>query len=257
MLPGDDPAMEGMMDFEDRGIGRRYLEETRYHRRAMGERSLTYPRAPLYKEYPEAASRLSLDPEAGHRGADLWGCLARRRSQRDYLDRPLTQAEVAALLWATQGITGGMGGYQFRAAPSAGALYPVETYLAVHRVEGVDPGIWHFQVPNFALELVRPGDCRQPLAAAGLSQSFLAEAGAVFIWTGVLNRARWKYRERAVRYLFLDAGHICGNLMLAATALNLGVCPVGAFFDEELESLVGADRQEEVALYLAAVGPLG
>jgi SagB-type dehydrogenase family enzyme len=244
------------MSQPETGIARRYLEETRYHRRAMGERSLTYPRAPLYKEYPDAASRLSLDPETGRRGADLWECLAKRRSQRDYLDRPLTGAELAALLWATQGITGAMGGYQFRAAPSAGALYPVETYLAVHRVEGVAPGIWHFQVPDSALELVTPGDFRQPLEAAGLSQSFLGEAGAVFIWTGVLNRARWKYRERAVRYLFLDAGHICQNLMLAATALGLGVCPVGAFFDEEVESLVGADQKEEVALYLAAVGPL-
>jgi SagB-type dehydrogenase family enzyme len=244
------------MNQPETGIARRYLEQTRYRRRAMGEKSLTYPPAPLYKEYPDAASRLSLDPEAGRRGADLWQCLAKRRSQRDYRDRPLIQAELAALLWATQGITGGMGGYQFRASPSAGALYPVETYLAVHRVEGVAPGIWHFQVPDFALELLAAGDFRQPLAAAGLSQSFLSEAGAVFIWTGVLNRARWKYRERAVRYLFLDAGHICQNLMLAATALGLGVCPVGAFFDEEVENLVGVDQKEEVALYLASVGPL-
>ncbi len=244
------------MNQPETGIGRRYLQETRYRRRTMGERSRAYPRAPLYKEYPEAGPRLSLDPEAGRRDADLWQCLAGRRSQRDYLDRPLTRAELAALLWATQGITGAMGGYHFRAAPSAGALYPVETYLAVHRVEGVSPGIWHFQVLDFALESVAAGDFRQPLVAAGLSQGFLGEAGAVFIWTGVLNRARWKYRERAVRYLFLDAGHICQNLMLAATALGLGVCPVGAFFDEEVESIVGVDEQQEVALYLAAVGPL-
>jgi len=193
------------MNHPETGIGRRYLQETRYQRRAMAEKALAYPRAPLYKEYPEAAPRLSLDPESGRRGADLWQCLARRRSQRDYRERPLTREELAALLWATQGITATLGGYHFRAAPSAGALYPVETYLAVHRVEGVDPGIWHFQVLDFALELVAAGDCRRPLVAAGLSQSFLGEAAAVFIWTGVLNRARWKYRERAVRYLFLDA----------------------------------------------------
>jgi SagB-type dehydrogenase family enzyme len=244
------------MNQPEAGIARRYLEETRYQRRSLGERSLAYPRAPLYKEYPDAAQRLGLAPESGRRGADLWACLAGRRSQRDYLDRPLTQAELAALLWATQGITGSMGGYHFRASPSAGALYPVETYLAVHRVEGVAPGIWHFQVLDFALELVAAGDVRQPLVQAGLAQSFLGAAGAVFIWTGVLNRARWKYRERAVRYLFLDAGHICQNLMLAATALGLGVCPVGAFFDEEVESLVGVDKSQEVPLYLAAVGPL-
>ena len=245
------------MSHEETGISRRYLKETRYTRRTMAARALAYPQAPLYKEYPDASERLSLDPESGRRAADLWQAVAARRSQRDYRERPLTQEELAALLWATQGITGAMGGYHFRASPSAGALYPVETYLAVHQVEGVTPGIWHFQVLDFTLELVAAGDFRQPLVAAGLSQSFLGEAGAVFIWTGVLNRARWKYRERVVRYLFLDAGHICQNLMLAATALNLGVCPVGAFFDEEVERIVGVDEAEEVALYLAAVGPLG
>jgi SagB-type dehydrogenase family enzyme len=244
------------MSAEEMGISRRYLKETRYTRRGMAERTLAYPRAPLYKEYPDAVQRLSLNPESGRRSADLWQVVGARRSQRDYLDRPLTQAELAALLWATQGITGSRDGYHFRAAPSAGALYPVETYLAVHQVEGVTPGIWHFQVLDFALELVAAGDFRQPLVAAGLAQGFLGEAGAVFIWTGILNRARWKYRERAVRYLCLDAGHICQNLMLAATALNLGVCPVGAFFDEEVERLVGVDEAEEVALYLAAVGAL-
>ena len=238
------------------GLGRRYLAETRYRREEMGEPRRSYPRAPLYKEYPEAARRLVLDPEAGRELADLWQCLARRRSQRSYLDRPLTQDELAALLWATQGVTYASRGYILRAAPSAGALYPVETYLAVHRVEGVEPGLWHFQVPDFALELLQACDCRQALVGAGLSQGFLGTAGAVFIWTGVLNRAMWKYRERAIRYLFLDAGHLCQNLMLAATALNLGVCPVGAFFDEEVERLVQVDGREEVALYLAAVGPL-
>jgi len=244
------------MNQPETGIARRYLSETRYQRRTMGERSLAYPRAALYKAYPDAVQRVGLEPESGRRSADLWACLAGRRSRRDYLDRPLTQEELAALLWATQGITGAQGGYHFRAAPSAGALYPVETYLAVHRVQGVALGIWHFHVLDFALELVAAGDFRQPLAAAGLSQGFLGTAGAVFIWTGVLNRARWKYRERAVRYLFLDAGHICQNLMLAATALGLGVCPVGAFFDDEVERLVGVDERDEVALYLAAVGPL-
>jgi SagB-type dehydrogenase family enzyme len=239
------------------GISRRYLRETRYTRRTMAERTLAYPRAPLYKAYPDVTQRLNLDPQSGRQAADLWQAVAARRSQRDYLERPLTQAELATLLWATQGITGAMGGYHFRASPSAGALYPVETYLALHRVEGVTPGIWHFQVLNFALELLAAGDFRQALVNAGLSQGFLGEAGVVFIWTGVLNRARFKYRERAVRYLFLDAGHICQNLMLAATALNLGVCPVGAFFDEEVERIVGVDESEEVALYLAAVGPLG
>lgn len=239
----------------DAGIGLRYLAETRYRRDSLGEKR-GYPRAPLYKEYPDAVRRVVLSPEPIRRPADLWDSLRRRRSQRQYQSRPLDQKELAALLWATQGITFKSSNYLLRAAPSAGALYPVETYVAVHRVEGLAPGIWHFQLPDFELELIREGDVRKALADAGLFQGFLGTAAAVFIWTGILNRARWKYRERAIRYLFLDAGHICQNLMLAATALGLGTCPVGAFFDGEVEQLLGVDGVEEVALYLASVGPL-
>lgn len=241
---------------QDEGIGQSYLKETRYSRAGLGERRRSYPPAPPYKEYPQAAQRLPIRPQRDFPPADLWEALARRRSLRTYYDRPLTQDELAALVWATQGVTLATRTYLLRTAPSAGALYPVETYLAVHKVEEVPPGIWHLNLPDFALELLREADTRQALVQAGLGQKFLGDAAVVFIWTGILNRARCKYRERAIRYIFLDAGHICQNLMLAATALNLGCCPVGAFFDEEVEALVGADGQEEVALYLAAVGPL-
>ncbi|MBM4295148.1 MAG: SagB/ThcOx family dehydrogenase [Deltaproteobacteria bacterium] len=242
------------MSPEAPGIGRRYLNETRYRRDSLGEKA-SYPRVALYKEYPDAVRRIALQADPGLPG-DLWDCLRRRRSQRQYQTRPLRLEELAALLWAAQGVSFSSRNYLLRTAPSAGALYPVETYVAVHQVEGLAPGIWHLEVPDFELALIREGDARRPLTDAGLFQSFLGTAGAVFIWTGILNRAMWKYRERAIRYLFLDAGHICQNLMLAATALGLGTCPVGAFFDGEVEELLGVDGREEVALYLASVGAL-
>jgi|UniRef100_A0A7C5ALE5 SagB-type dehydrogenase family enzyme len=238
------------------GIGQKYLKETRYSRAGLGEPRRSYPPAPPFKDYPQAAQRLPIRPEMEPPTANLWETLARRRSLRTYHERHLTREELAALVWAAQGVTLASRSYLLRTAPSAGALYPVETYLAVHKVEEVTPGIWHLNLPDFALELLKEEDTRRALVQAGLGQKFLGEAAVVFIWTGILNRARWKYRERAIRYIFLDAGHICQNLMLAATALNLGCCPVGAFFDEEVEALVGADGQEEVALYLAAVGAL-
>lgn len=239
----------------EESLGRQYLRRTRYSRDSLGERR-AYPRAPLFKEYPEAPRRLPLDAQAGQTAIDLWDCLRRRRSQRQYGERYLTWEELCALIWSTQGVTLASRPYLLRTAPSAGALYPVETYVAVHRVQGVEPGIWHLNVLEWELELIKKADCRRALVEACLSQSFMGTAAVGFIWTGILNRAMWKYRERAVRYIFLDAGHICQNLMLAATALNLGCCPVGAFFDEEVERLLGVDGQEEVALYLAAVGPL-
>ena len=237
-------------------IGRRYLKETRYARTGMGEPSPSYPRGAPFKEYPEVAVRHPLRPLKAFAAADLWKILAQRRSLRQYQDRYLTQEELTALVWATQGVTLASQNYLLRTAPSAGALYPVETYLAVHKVEDMVPGIWHLNLPEFSLELLKEMDSRQPLVQACLCQRFMGEASVDFIWTGILNRAMWKYRERAIRYIFLDAGHICQNLMLAAAALNLGCCPVGAFFDDEVESLVGVDGLEEVALYLASVGPL-
>jgi SagB-type dehydrogenase family enzyme len=240
----------------DLDIGHRYLKETRYTRASLGEPRVVFPRAEPFKEYPAATQTVKLDPQAGRAPVDLWECLNLRRSQRRYAERPLTVAELSGLVWATQGISLVSRNFLFRTAPSAGALYPVETYLAVHRVDGVDTGIWHLNVQNFELELLSAGDYRRPLVEAGLAQNFLGTAAVVFLWTGILNRAMWKYRERAIRYLFLDAGHICQNLMLAATALGLGCCPVGAFFDDEVERLVGVDGHEEVALYMAGVGPL-
>lgn len=239
-----------------RAVGRRYLKETRYTRTSLGEPRLAYPRAEPFKEYPQASNRVPIHPPKEPPAADLWEILARRRSIRHYKARPLTQEELAALVWATQGVTLASRSYLLRTAPSAGALYPVETYLAVHRVEDLEPGLWHLNLPEFSLELLESRDARQPLVQACLGQRFMGEAAVDFIWTGILNRAMWKYRERAIRYIFLDAGHICQNLMLAATALGLGCCPVGAFFDEEVESLVDVDGVEEVALYLASVGPL-
>lgn len=237
-------------------IGRRYLRETRYTRTGMGDRGPAPPRGAQFKEYREAVTRRPLRLSEEPQGADLWQTLARRRSLRDYQDRYLTQEELAVLVWATQGVTQSTQNYLLRTAPSAGALYPVETYVAIQKVEDLEPGIWHLYLPDFSLELVKEMDTRQPLVQACLGQRFMGEASVNFIWTGILNRSLWKYRERAIRYLFLDAGHICQNLMLAATALNLGCCPVGAFFDEEVEGLVGVDGVEEMALYLAAVGPL-
>jgi SagB-type dehydrogenase family enzyme len=245
------------MNTPPEAIGRRYLKETRYRRESLGEPGPAYPPAPRYKEYPQAASRLVLEPGPSPAAADLWACLQARRSLRQYRDRPLSLEELTALLWATQGVTRVSPPYLLRTAPSAGALYPVETYLAIHRVTGLEQGIWHLNLPDFALELINPGDFRRPLVEACLSQQFMGAGAAAFIWTGILNRAMVKYRERAIRYLFLDAGHICQNLMLAATALGLGCCPVGTFFDGEVEKLAQVDGREEVALYLAAVGAVG
>ena len=162
--------------------------------------------------------------------------------------------ELSQLLWATQGITSRAWGYDFRAVPSAGALYPIETYVLANRVDDLLPGIYHYDVQRAELVLLKEGNFGPEAARAGLGQEILGDAAAVFIWTAVVERSKWKYRQRAYRYIYMDAGHIGQNLYLAATALNLGCCTVGAFFDEEVDRLIGVDGNEEISVYLGAVG---
>ncbi len=186
-------------------------------------------------------------------GPGIWGVIKKRRSRRS-LSGPISKAELSQLLWAADGLTGGEGDRELRAAPSAGALYPVETYVVVNQVKDLEPGIYHYNIRDHELELIRRGDLRTAIASAALGQTMCSDAAVVFIWTIVFDRCARKYGERANRYVFLDAAHICQNLLLAAEALGLGACPIAAFHDVTLNEVVGVDGQKESAGYMAAVG---
>lgn len=173
---------------------------------------------------------------------------------RDFAPQAITLGALARLLWSVGGVREKRWGFLFRIVPSAGALYPVETYVMVNRVEGLDRGLYHLHVPTFSLELVKEGDHSRTLTRAALGQEMVATCGVTFIWTAVIDRCRVKYGERAFRYVYLDAGHVGQNLYLAATSLGLGCCTIGAFFDDEVNQVLGVDGLEETALYLGVVG---
>lgn len=203
------------------------------------------------KEYPGAA-RSALPPVSVPPELSLARAIEQRRSLRDYADRALTTTELSWLLVAATGITGTGG---LRAAPSAGAQYPIETYVAVTRVEGIEPGIYHYAPADHALERVRTGTFGGDLVLAGLGQEFLGQAPVVLVLSAIFQRLRWRYRERAYRYALLEAGHIGQNVYLAAEAASLGACAVGAFSDEAINRLLDIDGVEEAALILVPVGP--
>jgi len=242
---------------QKKGIAFQYMGETKYDRKSIFRRDDLGPvsRPPVYKTYPEA-TQISLPKPKFIETSSLWSILNERRSRRRYTQESLSMDHLAALLWATQGITLSAPGYQFRTAPSAGALYPVETYLSIHHVEDVAQGIYHFNVLDFTLEEVAPGNFGDYLSRAALDQAMVERAPVVFVWTAIVLRAMWKYRNRCMRYIFMDAGHIAQNLQLAATALGLGCCPIGAFYDEEINRVLKIDGEEETTIYLASVGSL-
>jgi SagB-type dehydrogenase family enzyme len=221
----------------------------------MPRGGLDWARQPSpYKEFPTSLKRISLPSPEKRGGKPIWEAIAQRRSQREFSPHPITFTELSQLLWATQGITARAWGCDFRAAPSAGALYPIETYVIVNQVEKVIAGLYHFDIRQNQLVLLKEGTFGRDLSHAALGQEMMEEASCVFVWTAIVGRSKWKYRERAYRYIYMDAGHIGQNLYLAATAMNLGCCTVGAFYDEEVDRLIGIDGREEISVYLGAVG---
>ncbi len=231
-----------------------YLKETQFVRDMIGSSARPHiaPAEP-FKRYPTAEKVLLPRRWDGEKGS-LWQVLQKRRSVRRYSGQSVSITDLALLLWASQGVTAQAGPYYLRTAPSAGALYPVETYVVAECVEGVDHGLLHFDVRGFQLERLVSGVRAKEVAAAALDQGFIARASLVFIWSAVLRRTMSKYGHRGLRYVFMDAGHICQNLVLAAEALGLGACPVAAFYDNELNEILGIDGDEETVIYMAAVG---
>ena len=240
------------------GIGNKFQEETKYTPERIGGYTLDWNTFPdPFKVYDSPLAVMSLTRPELPDDHELWKALYKRRSRRAYRDAESLPLDVLSnLLWATQGITEKYGDTLFRSAPSAGGLFPVETYLNVRLVEGLGGGIYHFRPGRFDLEFLKKGDFSRNLAEAALDQGIVASAQVTFIWSAVLSRSKWKYRQRAYRYIYLDAGHICQNLYLAGEALGLGVCAIGAFFDDNANEIVGLDGDDETVIYMATVGKI-
>jgi SagB-type dehydrogenase family enzyme len=160
--------------------------------------------------------------------------IQKRRTVRSFRKKSLQSDQFSQLLWAAQGITE-EGGYK-RAAPSAGALYPMDLYAVVGSgcVEEVNEGIYHYEPGAHTLSLNVDGEMRQQLAHAALSQKWMAQAPVNFIITAEYDRITGKYGQRGVRYAMIEAGHIAQNIFLQARALGLDAGIVGAFVDEDV-----------------------
>ncbi len=178
--------------------------------------------------------------------------ILQRRSERDYTNEALTLQEVAQLLWAAQGITDPRG---YRAAPSAGATYPLEIYVVVGNVEGVAKGIYRYKPHQNELEKVVSGEQRGALAQAALNQQFIAQAPVNLVITAVYERTTQRYGERGIRYVHMEAGHAAQNVYLQAVALNLGTVVVGAFHDNQVKEILNLAEDEE-PLYIIPVGKI-
>jgi SagB-type dehydrogenase family enzyme len=237
-------------------IGDDFQRVTKYVRGQMAGGYLDWSTKPkFYKQYnerkkveipfPEHIETLTFDET-----------IRNRRSMRRFSDKALSLEQLGYLLWSTTGIQRVESGHDFRNAPSAGALYPIETYCFARNVNGLNMGLYHYNIKSHLLEELNIGDFSISLTRACLGQQMLASAQIVFIWSAIFERSKWKYKQRAYRYVYLDCGHIAQNLALCASSLSLGSCQVGAFYDDEINNILGLDGKEESAIYLSVVGNL-
>jgi len=173
-----------------------------------------------------------------------------RRSVREYREEPLTLQEVSQLLWSAQGITDPQLGR--RAAPSAGALYPLTVYLT-GQIEGLAPGLYQYNPYNHSLIKVGERDLRRELMEAALGQPWVGRAPVNIIFTGNYDILARRYGERAPRYLYMEVGHAAQNVFLQAESLNLGTVVVGAFVPEKVRRALLLPAEEE-PLYIMPVG---
>jgi SagB-type dehydrogenase family enzyme len=173
-------------------------------------------------------------------------------------DMPIDLTMTTRLLFCAGGLTRrmriGTEDYHFRAAPSAGALYPIEIYLAAGEVEGLEAGLYHFSPADLRLRGLRRGDWRTYLAGAAAMRPSVREARAVVVMSAIFWRSTWKYRARAYRYCFWDTGTILANLIAAANAEGLDAEIVTAFEDASVEALIEADGEREGIICMVAIG---
>ncbi len=179
--------------------------------------------------------------------------LFKRKSVRDYTEKALTLEQVSQLLWAAQGITVRPDGRKGRTAPSAGALYPLEIFLTVRNVKGLDSGVYRFKPEEHQLEKIFTGDIQAELSVAALGQPWVAQAPINIVIAAVYERTTAKYGERGKRYVYIEVGHVGQNISLQAISLALGTVMVGAFDDEAVHRIVNL-ADNEVPLYIIPVG---
>lgn len=238
-----------------------YRLDDPYNEEFESDQERKLPQPPLVKAPMRPANAvIDLPMEFdGLTTANLTEILLARKSNRVYTQEPISMLQLSYLLWATQGIKDirGKSYATIRTVPCGGARHQFETYLMVRHVEGLQPGAYHYLPMGHKLEFLYPvADLEQTVSETMCEQNWAAKASVVFYWSMVPYRAEWRYGIYAHRVAMMDVGHVGENLYLAATALGLGTCAIGAFQHELCCRLFGLDGKEEYIVYAAPVGTI-
>lgn len=188
---------------------------------------------------------IKLPPPLTKSEVSLEETILKRRSVRSFKDKPLTLEQISQLLWAAQGITYPQEG--LRAAPSAGATYPLEVYLVSRE------GVSHYLPEKHSLQKVIAENRMRLLSEACLDQDWVEKVGVDIVLSAIFERTTGRYRQRGVGYVYIEAGHAAENIHLQAVALGLGSVPIGAFDDDNVAKVLELPAKIR-PLYVIPVG---
>lgn len=199
----------------------------------------------IYTPFAFAEKTITLPTPKGSGKMSVEESILRRRSVREFHQYDLSNEQLSQLLYAAQGITDPT--FHFRAAPSAGALYPLTIYLARK------DGIFRYVPAENKLIQISDQDKRPSLVRGALAQSFIKEAPVVMILAANFKISQEKFGPRAFRYVFAEVGHVAENVQLQAVALGLGSIPIGSFWDDAIKSALSLPEDQD-PLYLIPIG---
>ena len=241
-----------------KSIGHEFMVKTRFANMESNQvKTAAQPPLEIAYDHTKTIIDLPMPEEIPAINVDFMAIVELRASVREYQFESISLLELSYLLWCTQGVKQILGNNKatLRTVPSAGARHAFETYLLIHNIEGVKPGLYRFlALEHKLLEIDVSERISQEITNACLEQQFVAKSAVTFLWVADVSRMKWRYGERAYRYLHLDAGHTCQNLYLSAQVIGCGVCAIAAFDDEYMNKVLGIDGEEQFVIYAAAVG---
>ena len=217
---------------------------------------------PLFqKDYGQDTKLIDLIPpeefEIG--GKSFLDVVNRRISRRNYTDEALNLEELSFLLWCTQGVKKVIktGRGVMRTVPSAGAKSPLETYLIINRVNGIEPGLYRYISFSHKLLFVKTiEDADIKVGELTYDQKFVGKGAVIFFWVAIPYRTEWRYTILAHKFIAIDLGLVCENLYLACEAIDLGTVAIGYYEQKKLDSLLELDGKDEFVVLVAPVGKL-
>lgn len=238
--------------------GDEFIQKTKYHYLELSDQMKGVPQPALELSYSDDMEIIPLPEwrEIQISSENVESMINTRQSIRNYHQASISMSELSYLLWCTQGVKELISDVATRrTVPSAGARHALETTLLVNRVKGFVPGLYRYLSMEHQIGVLKKDNMIvNEIVKACFGQDFIKHSSVTFIWSTVIYRMKWRYGERAYRYIFLDAGHVAQNLYLSAESIGCGVCAIAAFSDDDMNRILGLDGKEHFVIYMATVG---